>query len=88
MHQITMTGDDWLSHRDIATRNRAEAARRKAALRAAAALFKAADDLSEFSMACLDCDDASSPRRADDSRTLLQANLREYASWLEGVYKK
>ena len=87
MHdQLTMTGEDWLSDRDVKTRKRLEAARAKAGQRAAAALEKAADALAEFSMACTDCNDASSPRREDDGRTIMQRNLREYQGWLESVY--
>ena len=53
-HQLTMTGEDWLSDRDRKTQARAEAARRKAALRAAEKLQAAADAVSEFKMAWLE----------------------------------
>lgn len=87
MHdQLTMTGEDWLSDRDIKARKRLEAEREKTARKAAAALEKAADALAEFSMACFHCNDASSPRRDDDGRTILQRNIREYQGWLEQVY--
>lgn len=86
--QVSMTGDDWLSDRDRKAQARAEAARKKAALICAKKLQAAADALSDFGMACLECNDASSPRRADDGRTLLAASMREYAGYLESVYDK
>ncbi len=88
MNQLSMTGDDWLSDRDRKQQLRAEAARKKTGVACAKALEKACDALSTHMMACLDCDDASSPRRADDGRTLLMQSMREYAGWLEGVYEK
>lgn len=86
--QVSMNGEDWLSDRDRKAQARAEAARKKAALACAKKLQAAADALAEFSMACLDCNDASSPRRADDGRALLAANCREFSAWLDGVYGK
>lgn len=86
-HQLTMSGDDWLSERDIKTIKRLQAARQRAAQKAAASLQRAADDLAAFSMACMECNDASSPRREDDGRTLLQRSIREYGAWLEEVYR-
>lgn len=86
--QVSMTGDDWTSDRDKKHRAKVEAARKKAALACAKKLEAAADALHEFSMACLECNDASSPRRDDDGRTLLQRNMREYSSYLEGVFGK
>jgi hypothetical protein len=86
MMQTTMTGEDWLSDRDKRTQARAEAARRKAGQKCAQRLHAAADALGEFAMACLECNDASAPRRADDGRTLLASHMREYAGWLESVY--
>lgn len=88
MTQLTMTGDDWLSDRDRKAQARAEAARRKAALDCARKLDAAADALSAYSMACLEVGDASAPRRADDGRTLLAENCREFAGWLDSVYEK
>lgn len=86
-HQLSMTGEDWLSDRDRKTQARAEAARRKAALRAAEKLQAAADAVAEFSMACLECNDGS-VRGADDSRVILSTSMREYAGWLESVFGK
>jgi hypothetical protein len=37
-------------------------------------------------MACLECNDGSGPKAADDGRNVLQANMRELAGWLESVY--
>lgn len=67
--------------------SKAAAARKKAAQECAKRLHAAADALAKFSMACLDCDDASSPRRADDGRHILAGNMREYAGWLESAFK-
>lgn len=86
-HQLSMTGEDWLSDRDRKTQARAEAARRKAALRAAEKLQAAADAVAEFSMACLECNDGS-VRGSDDSRVILSTSMREYAGWLESVFGK
>jgi hypothetical protein len=87
-HQLIMTGEEWLSDRDRKSQVRAEAARRKAALRAAEKLQAAADAVAEFALACLECNDGSGPKRADDGRTVLSAGMREYAGWLESVYGK
>jgi hypothetical protein len=87
-HQLTMNGEDWLSDRDRKTQARAEAARRKAALKAAEKLHASADAVAEFALACLDCNDGSGPKRADDGRTVLSSSMREYAGWLESVYGK
>ena len=83
-----MTGQDWLSDGDRKRQARAEAARRKAALRAAEKLHAAADAVGEFAMACLECSDGSGPKAADDGRSELQANMRELGGWLESVYGK
>lgn len=64
------------------------AARRKSAIDCAKKLQAAADALDAFALACLDCDDASSPRRADDGRTTLSRNMREYSGWLDSVFNK
>ena len=88
IHQLTMAGDDWLSDNDRKRQARAEAARRKAALRAAEKLHAAADSVAEFALSCLECNDGSGPKRADDGRTILSAGMREYAGWLESVYGK
>lgn len=87
MTQLTMSGDDWLSDRDVKTIKRLQSARHKAAHKAAASLQRAADDVAAFAMACLECADESAPRREDDSRNLLSRNMREYAGWLEDVYR-
>ncbi len=87
-YQLTMTGEDWLSDRDRRTQARAEAARRKAALKAAEKLFAAADAVGEYAMACLECNDGSGHKAADDGRHVLQANVRELGGWLESVYGK
>jgi len=84
--QVSMTGEDWLSDRDRKAQARAEAARRKAGLACAKKLDAAAEALHEFVMACLECNDASSPRGEDDGRTLLQRSIREYAGYLESVF--
>ncbi len=86
MEQISMAGNDWLSERDRRQQARAEAQRRKTAKAAAAKLFAAAEALTEFSMACMECNDSSSPTRADDSRALLRSDMLEYAAYLDGVY--
>lgn len=88
MTQLQMTGDDWLSDGDKKRQARAEAARKKTAIACATALDKACGALSAYMMACLDCNDASSPRRDDDGRRLLMQSMREYANWLEGAYEK
>jgi hypothetical protein len=64
------------------------AVRKKAALEAARRLQAAADALDAFSLACLDCDDASAPRRADDGRTLLSRSMREFSGHLDSVFNK
>lgn len=69
-----------------AAMTRAEAARQKAGQVCAKRLHEAADALGKYSLACLDCDDASAPNRADDGRTLLASRMREFAGWLESVY--
>lgn len=86
MTQLTMTGDDWLSDRDRKAQARAEAARAKAARKAAKALQDAAEAVAEFAMACVECQDASAPRAADDSRYRLQTDMRDYAAWLERAF--
>lgn len=86
MTQLTMTGDDWTSDRDRKAQARAEAARRKAALKCAKELFSAVDALHAYSMACIDVGDSSVIRGADDSRVLLARSMREFATWLEQVY--
>ena len=87
MTQLTMTGDDWLSDRDHKRRARAEAARRRTGLACAKALRTASEALSTYMMACLECNDASTARRADDGRYRLMNDILEYAAWLEGVYE-
>ena len=87
-HQVAMAGEDWLSDRDHKSKAKAEAARKKAAMACAKKLEAAADALHELVMACIDCDDGSTARRADDGRLLLQRDIREYAGWLDSVYGK
>lgn len=87
-HQVAMAGEDWLSDRDRKTKAKAEAARKKAALACAKKLEAAAEALHELVMACMECEDGSTVRRADDGRLLLQRDIREYAGWLESVYGK
>lgn len=87
MNQLSMTGEDWLSEGDRKRRARDEAARRKAAMKASEKLFAAADAVGEFSMACIECNDASTPKGADDGRYTLSVNMREFAGWLQSVYK-
>lgn len=86
--QLAMAGTDWLSDTDRKRQQRAEAARKKAAIKCAKALQTAADALGEFGMACLDCNDASRVRGDDDGRLILAKNCREYAGWLDSVYSK
>lgn len=89
MHdQIAMAGDDCLSDSDRKRQARAEAARKKAGMKCAKALQAAADALSEYSMACNACNDASGIRGADDGRVLLAEDNREFAYWLENKYGK
>lgn len=86
MAQTSMAGDDWLSDRDRKAQARAEAARKKAAVECVHKLQAAVEAVSKFSLACLECNDASAPRRLDDSRALLMGHMREYATWLDQVY--
>lgn len=88
MNQISMTGDDWLSDGDKKRQARAETARKKTGLACTKALDKACEALSAYMTACLNCNDASSPQRADDGRYLLMRHMQEYARWLEGVYDR
>lgn len=87
MTQLTMTGEDWLSDRDRKALAKAEAARAKAARKAAKALQDAADSVAEFAMTCVECQDVSAPRAADDSRYRLGTEMRDYAAWLERAFK-
>jgi len=88
MHQMAMTGADWLSDRDKKAQQRAEAARKKAALEAARKLRAASQALNEYLTACLACNDASRSRGVDDSRTILIGNMNEYACFLQGRFDK
>ena len=65
---------------------RAVEARRKAALACARRLEAAADALNAFMLACLECDDASAARRADDGRVILVGNMMAYAGYLDQRY--
>lgn len=86
--QLTMAGDDWLSDNDRKRQKRAEANRKKAAIKCAKALEAAADALGEFGMACLECNDASRVKGVDDTRITLAERCREYSGWLESKYEK
>lgn len=88
MRQMAIAGDDWRSDREIKTQAKAEAARKKAAINCARKLMAASEALSEFLSACNACHDASSSRGLDDGRTLLAANIREYAHHLDSVFNK
>lgn len=88
MNQLSMTGADWLSDGERKRQARAEAARKKTALACAKQLLRSSDALSAYMSACLECDDASAPRRADDGRQLLLEDMMEFAVWLEGVFDK
>lgn len=86
--QASMTGDDWLSDGDRKRQAKAEVARKKAAQACSKKLEAAADSLCEFMFACTECGDGSRDRGADDSRRLLQASMREYATYLDQAYNK
>lgn len=68
--------------------DRRHAARKKAAIECARRLQAAADALDAFSLACLNCEDESSPRRADDGRALLSRSMREFSGHLDSVFNK
>jgi hypothetical protein len=57
--QLSMTGVDWLSDRDVKAQARAEAKRKTMALICAKKLEAAADALNEFLLACIECNDGS-----------------------------
>lgn len=86
--QLAMTGDDWTSDRDRKAQARADAARKKAAVECARKLEAASDALNAYLLACIECDDASRSRGADDGRLVLMSNMGEYAAWLRSVYDK
>ena len=88
MLQISMTGDDWRSDRDVKAQARAEANRKKAALNCAQKLRAASQSLNEYLSACDACHDASGSRGIDDSRAILIGNINEYACYLQSVYDK
>lgn len=67
---------------------RAVAARRKAAQDCSKKLKAAADALNVFLLACIECDDSSSSRGADDGRNILVGKVMEYALYLDSVYSK
>lgn len=85
-HQLAMAGEDWLSNNDRKRQARAVAARKKAALDCAKKLEAAADALAAFGLACVDFEDGSRVRGADDGRLILAERCREYSGWLESVY--
>lgn len=86
--QLSMTGDDWKSDREVKAQARAEAARKKAAVECAKKLEVARDALNAYLLACIDCNDASRSRGADDGRLILMGNISEYACFLRSVYDK
>lgn len=88
--QLVMAGDDWLSDNDRKRQARAEAARKKAALKCAKKLEEAADALREFLAACNDCNDESGNHKTDiaDGRIRLIRDCMEYSGYLESVYSK
>ncbi|AEA65982.1 hypothetical protein [Burkholderia gladioli] len=86
--QMAMTGDDWLSDRDRNARAAAEAKRKKAAIACARKLEAASEALSQFFLACIECQDASTSRGDDDGRRILMRNITEYAGYLSSVYDK
>lgn len=86
--QISMTGEDWLSDRDRKAQARAEAKRKQTALVCAKKLESAADALHDFLMACIECNDGSRDRGADDGRRTLQESMREYSGYLDSVFNK
>jgi hypothetical protein len=89
MHQqLSMTGDDWRSDRDIKAQAKAEAKRKKAGLVCADKLMAASKAISEYLAACNECRDASGCRGVDDGRLVLIGNITEYAGWLKLVYEK
>jgi hypothetical protein len=79
-HQLTMTGDDWLSERDKQRAARNESARANAARALAARLRMAADAVTVFAEACAACGDQV--ERTDDSRARLRNDMLEYAYFL------
>lgn len=88
--QLAMAGDDWLSDNDRKRQARAEAARKKAALRCAKKLDEAAEALREFLHACNECRDGSGDDRHGiaDGRNRLIHDCLEYSGYLEGKYDK
>lgn len=79
-HQLTMTGDDWLSEREKQRAARNETARANAARALAARLRMAAEAVTSFGEACAACGDEI--ERTDDSRTRLRDDMLEYAYFL------
>lgn len=70
------------------TTTKAEASRKKAAIKAAAALQKATAAVHAYSMACYECSDGSQIKSADDGRLVLCEKMTEYSGWLSSVYAK
>lgn len=67
---------------------KSEVARKKAAIKASAALEKATAAVYAYARTCLDCNDGSEIRAADDGRLLLCQKMTEYSGWLSSVYDK
>ena len=85
-HQLSMTGDDWMSDRDKRRIAKDKAAQVRAALSLAARLRMAADAVVIFNEACRAVGEGA--ERADDSRVRLLHDLMEYAGFLTMVYDK
>lgn len=85
--QTAMTGDDWLSDRDIKTQARADAAVKRTGLAASKKLEAAAEALNEFLHACLDAGHQDRMGAGDGRRVLMQS-IMEYSSYLDGVFGK
>lgn len=88
MQQLSMTGNDWLSDREVKAQAKAEAARKRAAINCARKLEAASKALGDFLGACNECGDSSKGRGPDDGRVILMRNINEYAGYLDSVYNK
>lgn len=88
MEQLKMSGEDWRSDREIKQQARAEAARKKAAIKCSKKLDGAVRAMAEFLSACVWCDDESMSRGEDDGRRLLLQKMQEYSGHLDSVFNK
>lgn len=68
------------------TTDKAQAAKRRAAIALAKKLNDAADATNAFLSACRDAGEEG--RGLDDGRVILIRNMAEYANYLESVYSK